>query len=119
MFRSPALGSRPGFAAHIWCVFVLIWNQLYIHEKKVFHNLAPTLNIMSGTINNIRPKQKIIASEKVTDPSNASVLALASHQAAASAATAKHLIAANLPSAPSPESIGESAVEKASGGQYP
>ena len=71
---------------------------------------------MSGTINNFRPKRKIIATEKVTDPSNASVPALASHQAAASAAAAKRLITAKLPSAPSPESIGESAVEKASGG---
>jgi hypothetical protein len=84
-------------------------------SKKVIHlDLIPTLNVMSGT--NSRPKRKIIATEKVTDPSNTTVPALASHQAAASAAAAKCLIAGKLPSAPSPESIGELAVEKASGG---
>ncbi|KAF8509389.1 hypothetical protein JB92DRAFT_2831978 [Gautieria morchelliformis] len=63
---------------------------------------------MSGITNSSRPKRRITATEKVTDPSNASVPALASH------AAAKRLAAARLPSAPSPESIGEPAAEEGS-----
>ncbi|KAF8484310.1 hypothetical protein JB92DRAFT_3131662 [Gautieria morchelliformis] len=62
------------------------------------------------------PKHKITATEKVTDPSNASVLALASHQAAASAAAAQWPATAKLPSVPSSESIDESAVKGESSG---
>ncbi|KAF8506307.1 hypothetical protein JB92DRAFT_3098434 [Gautieria morchelliformis] len=63
---------------------------------------------MSGITNSSRPKRRITATEKVTDPSNVSVLALASH------AAAKRLAVARLPSAPSPESIGEPAAEEGS-----
>ncbi|KAF8504072.1 hypothetical protein JB92DRAFT_3098699 [Gautieria morchelliformis] len=63
---------------------------------------------MSGITNSSRPKRRITGTEKVTDPGNASVPALASHTAA------KRLAAARLPSAPSPESIGEPAAEEGS-----
>ncbi|KAF8502998.1 hypothetical protein JB92DRAFT_2833510 [Gautieria morchelliformis] len=63
---------------------------------------------MSGITNSSRPKRRITATEKVTDPSNASVLALASH------AAAKRLATPRLPSAPSPESISELAAEEGS-----
>ncbi|KAF8510980.1 hypothetical protein JB92DRAFT_3118508 [Gautieria morchelliformis] len=65
---------------------------------------------MSGITNNSRPKRRITATEKVTNPCNVSIPALASH------AAAKHLAAAKLPSAPLPESICEPAAEEGSAG---